>query len=787
MLQSYLKIGFRNLWKNKLFSFINIMGLGLAIPFALLALMHLQSTFEFDNFHPHSDRIYRILTNEVTRDGTVTKYASSPYLLSDELKNNYTYIEKATKVVRDFGWELNTPFKSLRVNTLYVEPTFFEVFGFTLAKGSVPVAPNTLILSEEGAKKFFDKANPIGQTLVHATYGAMTVTGVLKPFKKQTQFRSDVMVSMATFDKKRPDAKQTTSWGTYETHTFVRLQPNAAPNALELALGAVAKKTNVNLVPNKKTNVFRKQALADVSPSVEDLRYNPYVDSMQDIYFNFGIPLMILLLAGFNYTNLTLARSLSRSKEVGVRKVMGAIRLQLVFQFICEAVIIAFFAFGVGLVLLYLMKQYIYVQWLTWEVENSTLIGGVFVIFTLLVGILAGALPALILSKFQPALVLKGVLGPVSFGKVNFRKTLIVIQFVATLGFMFMIGHMYNQFSYMATENDNFNRKGIFNLSLADQNYRLLKDEISKHKDVEKVGLVSMPFGSVPSQQVIKVHEKDANVPTYYYSVDKNFIENMKLTLVAGQNLPVALNDSAGHFILLNETGVRRLRLGTPREAIGQQVFINDITPLQVVGVVKDFCHFHYQYQKESLVFHYNPAQFSMVSVKINPQANQEAFLADMKALWKKYSPYKELGYSWYEKELYDRYYPAEDMKMMGLASVIIFVIALLGLLGMVTYSTEKRYKEIGIRKVMGASVWEIVRILSWSFLKLLFIAAVVALPIGLVENMFMNKMFTFYAGLNIGLMGLFFGIVLVVAIGAIAYYATRAALVNPVESLRTE
>ncbi len=231
MLKNYLKIAFRNLWKNKLFSFINIMGLGLAIPFALLALMHLQSTFEFDNFHPHSSRIYRILTNEVTRDGTVTKYASSPYLLSDELKNNYTSIEKATKVVRDFGWELNTPFKSLRVNTLYVEPTFFEVFGFTLAKGSVPVAPNTLILSEESAKKFFDKANPIGQTLMHATYGAMTVTGVLKPFKKQTQFRSDVMVSMATFDKKRPDAKQTASWGTYETHTFVRLQPNAAPNA----------------------------------------------------------------------------------------------------------------------------------------------------------------------------------------------------------------------------------------------------------------------------------------------------------------------------------------------------------------------------------------------------------------------------------------------------------------------------------------------------------------------------------------------------------------------------
>ena len=787
MTANYIKIAFRNLWKNKLFSFINIMGLGLAIPFALLALMHLQSTFEFDNFHPHPERIYRVLTNEVTREGTVTKYASSPYLLADELKSNYPSIEKATKVVRDFGWELTTPFKSLKVNTLYVEPSFFEVFGFALAKGSISIAPNTLMLSHEAATRFFNDANPIGQTLVHPTYGPMTVTGVLKPFKKQTQFRSDVMVSIATLEKFRPEIKQNTGWGTYETHTFVRVQPNTPASALDLALQGVAKKTNVNLTAVKKTNLFRKQVLADISPSVEDLRYNPYVDSMEDIYFNFFIPLMILLLAGFNYTNLTLARSLSRAKEVGVRKVMGAIRLQLVIQFICEALIIAFFAFGIGLVLLYFMKQNLQVQWLTWEVENKALIGGMFVIFTLVLGIVAGALPAIILSKFQPAMVLKGILGPVSFGKVNFRKSLIVIQFIATLGFLFMIGHMYNQFSYMATENDNFNRKGIFNLSLAGQDYRVLIDDIKKHKDVEKIGLVSMPFGGVPSQQAIKVHEKDENSSTYYYSVDKNFIENMNLTLVAGKNLPFSSTDSASHFILLNETAVQRLRLGTPREAIGQQVFLNNAFPAQIVGIVKDFCHFHYQYKKEPLVFQYNPSQFAMMSVKVNPQVNQDAFLADMKVIWKKYNPYKELGYSWYEKELYDRYYPAEDMKIMGLTSLIIFVIALMGLLGMVTYSTEKRYKEIGIRKVMGASVWEVVRILSWSFLKLLFIAAVVALPIGLVENMFMNKMFTFYAGLNIGLMIMFFGVVLSVAVGAIAYYATKAALVNPAKSLKSE
>jgi putative ABC transport system permease protein len=787
MLKNYFKIAIRSLWKNKLFSFINIMGLGLAIPFALLALLHLQSTFEFDNFHPNAGRIYRIITDEVTKEGGKTKYASSPYLLSDNLKNNYACVEKATKVVRDFSWELNNPFKSLRVNTIYVEPTFFGIFGFSLAKGAIPIEPNTLVLSHEAAQKFFNEANPIGQILVHPTYGAFRVSGVLKPYKRETQFRSDVMVSIATYEKNNPEVKKIASWGDYKTHTFVRIQPNAQPQALDLAIAEIAKKTNPNLVSNNKSNQFRKQALADISPSVEELRYNPYVDSMTDIYFNFGIPLMILLLAGFNYTNLTLARSLSRSKEVGVRKVMGALRFQLILQFICEAIVIAFFALAIGVFTLYLMKQFIHVQWVTWEVDNQLLIWLVFIGFTLFLGFIAGILPAWILSNFQPVKVLKGTLTPASFGKVNFRKVLIVIQFVVSLGFIFQIGHMYHQFDYMATENENFNRKGIFNVSLVDKNYQLLVDEIAKNKNVEKVGLTSMPFGGATAQYALKADKKAENISTHHYSVDAHFIENMNLKFLAGHSLPISQSDSAGNFVLVNETAIAKLRLGTPKEAIGKTIFLNNTSELQIVGVLKDFCHSNYQFEKEPLVFQYNPSHFALLSVKVNENTPQKAFLADMQAIWKKQFPYQQMGYSWYETELYDRYYPAEDMKMMGMASLVIFVIAIMGLLGMVTYSTEKRYKEIGIRKVMGASVWEVVQILSWSFMKLLLIAGVIALPIGYLGGYFFTSIFIYNAGVNTGLMVFFFALVLLIAISTIAYYATQAALMNPVKSLRTE
>lgn len=787
MIRNYLKIAFRNLWKNKLFSFINIMGLGLAIPFALLSLLQLQSSFEFDNFHPNSDRIYRIITDEKTTDGGTIKYASSPFLLADNLKNNYACVEKATKVVRDFSWELNNRLKTLQVNTIYIEPTFFEIFGFRLEKGSLPIEPNSLVLSHEMAEKFFGDINPVGKTLSHPTYGEFKITGVLKPFKKQTQFRSDVMISMATYQNIHKDATNAQSWAAYNTHTFVRLQANTQPQSLDLAINDIAKKSNLNLVSAKKTNLFHKQALKDISPSMEHLRNNPYVEDWLDISFNFAIPLMILLLAGFNYTNLTLARSLSRAREVGVRKVMGAIRGQLVMQFICEAVIIAFFALLIGVVILELMKQFIHVQWVTWEVENQAIIWFIFIGFALFLGILAGALPAWILSSFQPVNVLKGTLSPASFGKIGFRKSLTVIQFVVTMAFVFWIGHFYNQFDYMATENENFNRKGIFNISLADKNYQRLINDISKNKNVEQIGLTSLPFGAMPAQSALKANKNDQNVPTYYYSADRNFIENMSLKLLAGQNLPDTKSDSASSFVLLNEKAIQTLRLGSPKEAIGKTIILNNTAELQVVGIVQNFCHFHYQFEEQPLVFQYNPAHFQLLSVKTTENLSQDDFLAEIKTIWKKHYPYQQIVYSWYQQELYDRYYPAEDMKMMGMASIVILVIAIMGLLGMVTYSTEKRIKEIGIRKVMGASVWAIVKILSWSFMKLLLIAGLIALPIGYVSGLVILKVFTFHASINIGLMGAFFALILIIAIGTISYQAIKAALLNPVKSLKTE
>lgn len=787
MIKNYIKIAWRNLWKNKLFSFINIMGLGLAIPFALLSLLQVQSTFEFDNFHLDSDRIYRIITDETPTNGKTIKYASSPFLLSDNLKNDYPCVEKSTKVVRQFGWELNNRIKTMRTNTIYVEPTFFEMFNFGLEQGTLPVEPHTLVLSHDMAERFFNDINPVGKTLSHPTYGLFTITGVLKPFKKETQFRSDVMVSMATYTHFKKDVTNPQSWAAYDAYTFVRLQANSQPQSLDVAIQEVAKKSNNDVGFAKKTHQFRKQALNDISPDFENLRNNAYVSDLEDFYFNFGMALAIILLAGFNYTNLTLARSLSRAKEVGIRKVAGARRSQLIIQFTCEAVLIALFALGVGMVILSLIHRFAHVNWFVWEVENQALIGVMFIIFTLILGILAGILPAWILSSFQPVNVLKGTLSPASFGKINFRKSLVVIQFVVTMCFIFWIGHLYSQFQYMANDNDNFNRKNIFNISLSDDKYKLLLNDISTHRNVERIGLTSTPFGSEGANYMIKANRTSDNLGLIYFAVDSNFINNMQLTFEAGKNLPITHIDSAGNFALINEHTVRALNLGTPQEAIGKTVFVNDRAELTVIGVLKDFCYANYQREIVPLVFHYNPSEFHVLSIKTSPNTVEKDFTADMKAIWKRHYPSEEMGFSWYQKDLYESYYPSKDMQFSWVVSFMVFVIAMMGLLGMVTYETEKRIKEIGIRKVIGASVFEIVKILSWRFMKLLLIAGLIALPIGYVSGFLILKLFTFHRNINMGLMTLSFCGIFFIALLTIGFKTMRSAMANPVKSLRTE
>lgn len=782
MIKNYFKIAWRNLWKNKLFSFINIMGLGLAIPFALLSLLQVVSAYENDNFHPALERLYRVITNVKDDNGNVTKYASSSFTLADKLKKDFPAIQQSTTVVREFGWELNNRVKTIKVKSIFIDSSFFNVFGFSIERGSLPVLPNTLVITHEMAEIFFGKDDPIGKTLNHQDYGQLTITGILKPYKQKTHLRSDVMVSMETYKKfSKIDVDRD-----LVAHTYVLLKKNAGRKNLDVALASAAALANSNAATHKQTVSFRWQQVSKLSPDFEDLKNNPYVDSILNLSVNFAMAFAIILLAGFNYINLTLARSLSRAKEVGIRKVSGALRYQLFGQFICEAVLIAFLSLITGFLVLKLMQQFIHLNWITWEVDNNFLLWVGFILFTLFIGALAGLIPAKILSGFKPVKVLKGTISPASFGKIGFRKSLVVIQFVVTACFIFLIANLYSQFQYMATDNENFNRKNIYNVS-TNGNYKLLLNDIVHNKDVESIGLASTPFGGASAQCTIKKDKLENNITASYYAANADFISNMQLQIIAGSNLPVSTGDSAMAQVLVNEQALTSLGLGTPNEAIGKAILLNDSKQLIIQGVVKNFCYFVYQFRTDPLVLQYNPAQFHILSIKTKNSVYESSFKAALQGVWKKYNPHEEFAFSNYEKELYERYYPGAEMKFMGMVCFIIFVIAIMGLIGMVTYNTEKRIKEIGIRKVLGASIPVIVKELSLGFVKLILIAASICIPLGYLTGFYFIRMFAFNNGVNLTLMLSLFLLVFFIALFTIVLKTVNAARINPVKNLRTE
>lgn len=791
MLLNYLKIALRSLWKHKLFSFINVIGLGLAMAFCFMQLIQVQSSFEKDTFHPYADRTYRIITDATGTDGTKHSLASTPFPLGEKLKQEQSSIEKSVRVIRAFGGSFSNGAKSLQASGLYADPAYFEVFGFKLAHGKPAVEPRTVVLTHETAERFFGTANPVGRTLTHRELGTFTIVGVFAPLgKHQTHLKSDMVVSMATFPLLHPE-RQPDSWLDYNTYTFVLLTKGTPPQALDRALAAVAQESNQRLnVKDLKGHAFRSQALGDISPDFENLLNNPYVEPIWKIGVSLLIPLVIILLASFNYVNLTLTRSLSRAREVGVRKVAGAKRWQLVNQFLVESVIVAFLALVVGYLGLLFMKSYVQVRWLTWEVLNPQLLWLTFLGFTLGVALLAGFLPARILASYQPVQVLKGTLAPVSVGKVNFRKVLTIIQFVVALALMTFTGIMNSQFEYMATDNQNFNRKNILNIPLAaGSDFRLLANEMSKEASVERVGLTSAPFNEAAGKgELRKVGPAGQEQPakeTYLYATNAPFIENMQLTFVAGTNLPPTA-DTTVHFVVLNEKAVNSLGWNNPQEVVGQTLLLNQ-TEVLVAGVVKNFCFMRYELPVAPLVLGYDPKEIKVLSLQITDGANQEHVTASLANIWKRYQPHDSFVYSWYEEQLYDDYSQGGDRKLTGLMILIVFVIASLGLLGMVTYTTEKRTKEVGVRKVLGASVAQIMGLLSGTFVKMILIAAAIALPLGYFLGSLFLTIFTYRASLGPGVFLTCLGSLLAIGLLTIGLQTYKAALTNPADTLRSE
>jgi putative ABC transport system permease protein len=798
MIKNYLKIAFRNLKRHKLFSFINIFGLALSMSICLLVLMHLKDQLSYDDFHPHPNRTYRIITELSNKEGNTFRFASSPLPLAATLSNNYDFIEQATRIYTAPSSKAIANKKEISIKPVFTDPSFLSVFGFTLKEGDAATAlsnPNTIVLSKTTAENFFGNKSAIGQMIELPQLGNFQVSGILDQPGNHSHLESDAYLSMSSVASLERSGKLealSEQWNmATASYTYVLLKENVAKGQLEKAIATETeklRKVSRSALNGKENFSFEVQPFNKIILGEELGRSLGNPGSLPKIWAEILVGLVILISACFNYTNLSIARSLSRGKEIGIRKVAGAVRYQVFSQFIIEAIFIALIALGFACVLLQLLMTYApFINEIgIFNNEFDVKLISWFVLFAVFAGLIAGALPAWALSSFKTVQVLKNLSNIKLFGGNNFRKGLLIVQFTLALVITIFTTIASKQFSYLSTANPGYDRDNLLVLPLQGADHNLLVTHINKLAGVEKVAASSGVFGANSSvTDMVKPAPGKEALKMNTYDVDSGFVATMGLQFAAGQNFIPATIEAKEQYAICNETAVRSLGFKNAADAVGKMIWLNDSVPVQLTGVLKDFYFQTMAVPVTPLLLRNRSSQYNMLVVKTS--SRDKILVGKIESAWKTAQLTVPFKSSWLRDDLYKRQGAWGTVSMLGFLAFMSITIACLGLLGMVIYNTETRRKEIGIRKVMGASVSTIVGLLSQSFLKLVLIAGLIAIPIGYCCSFFFLNIFANRVNIGVGtlLMSLL-GILLIVMI-TISSQVFKAASANPVKSLRTE
>lgn len=797
MFKNYIKIAIRNLAKHKMFSFINIFGLALSMSICLMVIIHTNEQLSYDKFHPKADRIYRVITELTNKQGTSYHFASSPLQLSPTLHNDYNFIEKSVRFYNAPAGFASTGKKEIAIRTAFTDPGFFDVFGFSLSSGNPQTAlkePNSIVVTRKTAEKFFGRDDPVGKTISFTRLGSFQVTGVMDVPKGKSHIDFEAYLSMSSvtaLEKAKALPAMLDTWNSQSnTYTYVLLKEGSTRKQLISAVDRVAAALRAeSKLQGKESFAFDVQPFNKIILGEELQNSMGNVGSMGKMLAGVLIGFIILLSACFNYTNLSIARSLNRGKEVGIRKVAGASRYQVFYQFVLEAILIAFLSLGFAYCILKLLVAYApfigEFNLATSFLNNISILVWV-ILFTLFTGLLAGALPAWVLSSFKPVEVLKNFSNVKLFGANNFRKGLIIIQFTLALVVTIFTTISSRQFNYIATADPGYERKNILVIPLQGADQKILSDEIGRLSGVQNITATSAMLGrNTSGKSVVRLEPGNETIQMDYYSVDRNFIDVMNLKLLSGTTFPDNVSAEHEKFVIINEVAIKLFNLKTPGDAIGKSILLNDTLQVQIAGVLKNFHHQGLVIQTSPLMLRYRPQDFNFVAVKTITY--RPGIASEIESIWKKNFPQQPFTSSWFQQDLYARQSAGDTVSMLGFLAFMSITIACLGLLGMVIYNTETRRKEIGIRKVMGASVTAIVSLLSKSFIKLIMIAGLIGLPISyicgfLFLNIFANRVEIGFGSLIIS----FFGLMAIVLI-TISSQIFKVATANPVESLRTE
>ena len=807
MFKNYFKTGIRNLLKYKIFSFINIFGLAIAMSVCMLIILMLADEKSYDQFHSNKHRIYRILSE---RPYSSRPFASTPPTLAETFRNNYAVVEKATSLVIGVGGDAVSDHSTAEMRGFFADENFLQVFDYELEHGDkrkALEAPNSVILTHSLSQKLFRSDNPVGQTIeffdrgLHylrtgkdtppVSWGRFTITGVIADKKYKSHLKFDALVSSSSQKNLGINySNDPDSWD--KSFTYVLLREGKTIDELNGALNDALARRYPKL-ESLKTYGLTAQPLMKINPGIMVNQPPSFQLPIEYFYFLGFIALTILLSACLNYTNLSTARALTRAKEIGVRKVTGAHRKDLVLQFISESVVTSFFALFLAGMLLIVIKPAFTGLWLNrflnFDLESNITVYLIFAAFALLLGIFAGLYPALHLSAFQPVKAIKNVSNPRA-GGLGLRKILSVSQFVISLFFIITSIVIYAQFKYFMNFQYGFNPKDIVNIELQGNDFNKMSQVFGSVPGVSNISASEYvpATGRTSGMDIYKPGTED-KVNFRLLSVNETFAENLELQFVAGRNLPLA-TDSSSRYIVINETAVKAIGFSSPESIIGQvliQPWKNE--SLEVVGVVKDF------WLRlpiggdpiEPAFMRYQEKNFSFANVKIS-SSDVQATIKLLEDKWEVVDPTHPFKYQFYEDELAATHAGIFDVvSIIGFLAFIAITIACLGMLGMATYSAERKRKEVGIRKVLGAETLSIAVMLSRDFLKILAIAIFIGAPLAWFLNNLWLQNFANRAEFGFGTVFLGSTILLLLGMVTIGSQTVSVSKTNPVETLKIE
>ena len=796
MFKNYVKTAFRSLTKNKGFTAINVLGLSVGLATCLLIVFYVVDELSYDKYNVKADRIFRI--TEVARlNGNEAAYAGSEKPLMEAIKS-FPEIEKIARFIPKETLFISSQKFYIRKgnnniqerNVVYTESGIFDIFTLPVISGKPSLnEPHTAVITESTAKKYFNKTEVVGQVLTINDTSQYKITAVIKDVPSQSHFNFNFFLSYSSIPEYRAGG-----WGYGGMHQYVLLRPGANIKNMESRMQAIAYKnypssmhTNGNYLKYDLTPLL---SLHLRSPGQYELMER---GSIQYVYIFSLIAVFILLIACVNFMNLSTARSSNRAKEVGVRKVLGSARKYLVAQFLMESILITLVSTIIAVVLAWLLMplfNQIAVKHLSFTTHSMTWLLPSLLIAVLVIGLLAGSYPAFFLSAFKPIEVLKGKLAT-GFKGGFLRSFLVIFQF--SISIFLIIGTLviYNQLNYIHNKNLGFNRSQMLvikNTNVLGKQAKILKQEVKQMQGVVNATMSSyLPTGEDRSMTglfpVLPIDIKQ-DVLSEFWSVDEDYMNTLGIKLIAGRNFSNQVaSDTAA--IIVNEAFVKRFGF---KDLLNKTVYRDSygIQPYHIVGVMKDFNYSSLRDQIKPVALVYNEDR-GAISARVNT-VNLTAIMSKIENRWKELSPNQQFTYSFMDQDFDATYRTEQRIGTIFISfSTLAILIACLGLFGLAAYAAEQRNKEIGIRKVLGASVSGIVGMLSMDFIKLVLISIVISSPLAwYIMNKWLQD-FAYRQNIQWWILAIAGIVALLIAFVTISFQSIKAAIANPVNSLRSE